>query len=209
MKKQLIIGLFVTSALFLGACSDKEQSVTTEKENNEKEEQVEEEENVLVFEVGGEKKEEELVPMSISSELAEELLLPSGFEGKELDENRFQAQGTDAYENFWVHVRKEKASSSLDREVRKFEMKITTFGGQGTEFKPLDMDKFPGLQERYDYAVEIVTGNDGTVQYTALSMDGEGLVTYVIVTIKNEEKKATHQDFAVELLKKVKLPEPV
>lgn len=208
MKKELLLGMFVTSALFLGACSNTEQSGTTEKGNKQKEAQVEEKEDVLVFEVNGEKREEELVEAIVQKKIAEKVYLPVGFEERQLDENRFQALGTGEYENFSVGLEKDKASSTLDREVRKFEMQHTTFGGQGTEFNPLEMDKFPELQEKYDYVVEVVTGNDGTVQYIALSMDGKGFVTYVYVTIKNEEKKATHKDFALELIEKVQLPEP-
>ncbi|MGE6205350.1 hypothetical protein [Guptibacillus hwajinpoensis] len=208
---KLLTGLVLSSALILGACSNDaneatnaNQEVAAEevKENNETKQQ---DNDVIVFEVDGEKKEEKLESPYIKGTLAEAVYLPKEFDTKNVNDNKFEAMGTGEYEDFLFSVAREENAKDLEFEI--FVMKRNAsiqFGDKKTVVTEIDLEKHPVLKEKYDYVIksELGIGN----KFSALKVNnGERIV--VSVMIKNQDK-LNYGEFALELLRKVELPEP-
>jgi hypothetical protein len=208
MKKKLMTGLFLFTALVLGACSGEEAGGTKVDKEDRKQEVVEKEqnENVLVFEVDGNEQKEEVKVINAPSNLAKKLYLPNEFEEHTSSGGRYQAEGKGEYQDFLFTINRNEIRSDFEKEIYKFEKAEVMTGSKGTEINKLDLEKYPDLKEIYDYVASVKVGIGGTKVVGIKEINGEAL--YVIMMIKNEEKATNYENFALEILKKVELPTP-
>jgi hypothetical protein len=204
MKKNLFMGLLLGSVLLLGACSedlnDKEE-VKVKKQAEEKVINVDEDTNSISYKIDGKEIREELNSHQ-ETDIVKEILVPSDFETHTTDEGTFVAIGEGEYKGFQFSVSQSESWGSLEDDVFVFRKKASTrLGEKETVLHELDLKENPILKEKYDYFLiaETALGNS----YYGLKEADEGLIV-VAMTIKDLDK-LNYGDFAIEMLKQIKL----